>query len=44
MLVRGRGQGDVDVIIYQLSRIARNRYGDAIVMADLRKRGVTPAR
>jgi site-specific DNA recombinase len=42
MLARVRGQGDVDVIIvYQLSRMARNRYDDAIVMADLRKRGVT---
>jgi site-specific DNA recombinase len=29
------------IIIYQLSRMARNRYDDAIVMADLRKRGVT---
>ena len=42
MLKRVRDQGDVDVIIiYQLSRMARNRYDDAIVMADLRKRGVT---
>ena len=42
MLARVRSQGDVDVIIiYQLSRMARNRYDDAIVMADLRKRGVT---
>jgi site-specific DNA recombinase len=42
MLARVRSQGDVDVIIiYQLSRMARSRYDDAIVMADLRKRGVT---
>lgn len=42
MLARVRGQGDVDyVIVYMLSRMARNRYDDAIVMADLRKRGVT---
>src|SRR5437588_4345869 len=42
MLARVRSQDDVDVIIvYQLSRMARNRYDDAIVMADLRKRGVT---
>jgi site-specific DNA recombinase len=43
MLARVRSQGDVDVIIiiYQLSRMARNRYDDAVVMADLRKRGVT---
>ncbi|MBB5153666.1 recombinase family protein [Saccharopolyspora phatthalungensis] len=42
MPARVRGQGDVDyIIIYQLSRMARNRYDDAIVMADLRKRGVT---
>lgn len=42
MLARVRSKGDVDVIIiYQLSRMARNRYDDAIVMADLRKRGVT---
>ena len=41
MLARVRSQGDVDVIIiYQLSRMARNRYDDAVVMADLRKRGV----
>ncbi|GGM81050.1 recombinase [Longimycelium tulufanense] len=42
MLARVRSQGDVDyIIVYQLSRMARNRYDDAIVMADLRKRGVT---
>lgn len=42
MLARVRAQGDVDyVIVYMLSRMARNRYDDAIVMADLRKRGVT---
>ena len=42
MLARVGDQGDVDyIIIYQLSRMARNRNDDAIVMADLRKRGVT---
>jgi site-specific DNA recombinase len=45
MLARIRSQSDVDVIIiYQLSRMARNRYDDAIVMADLRKRRVTWSR
>jgi len=42
MLTRVRNEKDVDyVIVYKLSRMARNRYDDAIVMADLRKRGVT---
>lgn len=35
-------QRDIDyVIVHDLSRFARNRIDDAIVMADLRKRGVT---
>jgi len=42
MLTRVRQTRDIDyVIVYKLSRMARNRYDDAIVMADLRKRGVT---
>ena len=42
MLARIRERKDVDyVIVYKLSRMARNRLDDAIVMADLRKRGVT---
>lgn len=42
MLARIRERKDVDVVIvYKLSRMARNRVDDAIVMADLRKRGVT---
>jgi site-specific DNA recombinase len=42
MLERVRRDKDVDaVIVYELSRLARNRLDDAIVMADLRKRGVT---
>ena len=42
MLARVKQARDVDyVIVYKLSRMARNRYDDAIVMADLRKRGVT---
>jgi len=42
MLTRVRNEKDVDyVIVYKLSRMARNRYDDAIVMSDLRKRGVT---
>ncbi|GAA5102878.1 hypothetical protein GCM10025762_02850 [Haloechinothrix salitolerans] len=42
MLARVRAQGDIDyIIVYMLARMARNRYDDAIVMADLRKRGVT---
>lgn len=42
MLARVKQARDVDYVIgYKLSRMARNRYVDAIVMADLRKRGVT---
>ncbi|GHG43974.1 recombinase [Sinomonas cellulolyticus] len=42
MLQRIRNDKDIEyVIVYKLSRMARNRYDDAIVMADLRKRGVT---
>lgn len=42
MLTRVRTLRDVDyVIVYKLSRMARNRLDDAVVMADLRKRGVT---
>lgn len=42
MLDRIRTQRDVDyVIIYKLSRMARNRFDDAIVGAELKKRGVT---
>ncbi len=42
MLARIRDTGDVDhVIVYKLSRLARNRVDDALVMADLRQRGVT---
>lgn len=42
MLERISRQKDVDfVIVHDLSRFARNRIDDAIVMADLRKRGVT---
>jgi site-specific DNA recombinase len=42
MLTRVRNDRDVDVIIvYKLSRMARNRFDDAIVMADLRQRGVS---
>lgn len=42
LLDRIRRTRDVDhVIVYELSRLARNRIDDAIVMADLRKRGVT---
>lgn len=41
MLTRVRQDKDVGtVIVYKLSRMARNRYDDAIVMADLRKRSV----
>ncbi|WP_433657987.1 recombinase family protein [Nocardia sp. CA-128927] len=41
MLTRVRNLHDVDyIIVYKLSRMARNRLDDAIVMADLRKRGV----
>ncbi|MGH3623530.1 MAG: recombinase family protein [Sciscionella sp.] len=39
---RVRDIGDVDhAIVHKLSRMARNRFDDAIVMADLRQRGVT---
>lgn len=42
LLERIRRERDIDyVIVYELSRLARNRIDDAIVMADLRKRGVT---
>lgn len=42
MLERVRADKDVDyIIIYKLSRMACNSYDDAVVMADLRKRGVT---
>jgi site-specific DNA recombinase len=42
MLARIRDTGDIDhVIVYKLSRMARNRVDDALVMADLRQRGVT---
>ena len=42
MLRRIKTQKDVDhVIVYKLSRLNRNRLDDAIVMADLRERGVT---
>jgi len=42
MLERIRTERDVDyVIIYKLSRMARNRFDDAIVGAELKKRGVT---
>jgi DNA invertase Pin-like site-specific DNA recombinase len=42
MLDRIRRERDVDyVIVYELSRMNRNRIDDAIVMADLRKRGIS---
>ncbi|UQS22881.1 recombinase family protein [Amycolatopsis thermalba] len=42
MLARIRDTDDIDhVIVYKLSRMARNRVDDALVMADLRQRGVT---
>lgn len=42
MLARIRERKDVGyIIVYKLNRMARNRLDDAIVMADLRKRGVT---
>ena len=42
MLERIRRDRDVDyVIVYKLSRFARNRIDDAVVMADLQKRNVT---
>jgi DNA invertase Pin-like site-specific DNA recombinase len=41
MLTRIRDTGDIDhVIVYKLSRMARNRVDDALVMADLRQRSV----
>lgn len=41
MLERIRRDKDVDyVIVHKLSRFARNRIDDAVVMADLQKRGV----
>ncbi|GAB3428701.1 recombinase family protein [Flindersiella endophytica] len=41
MIARIRTQRDVDyVIVYQLSRFARNRYDDAIMIMTLRKYGV----
>lgn len=41
MLERIRREKDVDyVIVHKLSRFARNRIDDAVVMADLQKRGV----
>ncbi|MCE7008202.1 recombinase family protein [Kibdelosporangium philippinense] len=42
MLARIRHTSDVDhVVVYKLSRLARNRVDDALVMADLRQRGIT---
>jgi site-specific DNA recombinase len=42
MLARIRTQKDVDaVIVYKLSRFARNRLDDAVVMSDLQARGVS---
>jgi len=42
MLERIRQERDVDyVIVHKLNRFARNRIDDALVMADLQKRGVT---
>ncbi len=42
MLNRIRQERDVDyVVVYKLSRFARNRIDDAMVMADLQKQGVT---
>lgn len=42
MLTRIRDTSDIDhVIVYKLSRMARNRVDDTLVMADLRQRGVT---
>lgn len=41
MLTRVRQDKDVGyVIVHKLSRMARNRYDDAIVIADLRKRDI----
>ncbi|MDI5979265.1 recombinase family protein [Amycolatopsis magusensis] len=42
MLARIHDVGDIDhVIVYKLSRLARNRVDDALIMADLRQRNVT---
>lgn len=42
MLERVRHIKDIDyIIVHKLSRLSRNRYDDAVVMADLHKRGVT---
>lgn len=42
MLRRIREEGDIDmVLVYKLSRIHRNRHDDALVMMELKKRGVT---
>ena len=42
MLQRVRSEKDIDyIIVHKLSRMNRNRIDDAIVMADLHKRGVT---
>lgn len=42
MLARIRAEQDVDaVIVYKLSRFARNRLDDAVVMSDLQSRGVS---
>lgn len=42
MLRRVRADRDVDyIVVYKLSRFARNRTDDAVVMADLKMRGVT---
>lgn len=42
MLARIRAERDVDyVIVYKLSRLARNRYDEALVGVDLAKLGVT---
>lgn len=41
MLGHIRDTGDIDhVIVYKLSRMARNRVDDALIMADLRQRGI----
>lgn len=42
MLTRVRTADDVDcILVYKLSRMARNRIDDALVMADLRRPGIT---
>lgn len=41
MLARIRDTGDIDhLIVYKLSRLARNRVDDALVMTDLRQLGI----